>query len=178
MRKSILAIAIIFVLSLVFLLIPSSVFAQDDNSSTSNQGKTSDNTFIGYAMITIDEFGKVKLFNELYYKDLKETPGIPFFRYIFKKDSKNANPIQVKAYISDNTLTKYLLDYVINLDSDGVMILRAVFKYTSSGREVDYIEHYISGKLDRIEYYKDGKVYAVERFDESGTYGKQLVEKK
>ncbi|MFW5799181.1 MAG: hypothetical protein ACOCV8_00075 [Spirochaetota bacterium] len=183
------------IVSFVILLSPNLVLAQDDDREETDEDstgeengeeededddgedeRTDEGEFLGYANINIDDLGRVKLTNELYKSDLKDTPGIPIYRYIKNEEGE---VIQVKAYASDEYKSRYYLDYIINLDNDGVIILRAVFMYKYSERYVNFIEYYSTGKLEKIEFYnEEGKIYAIERYDESGTYTEFLGREK
>lgn len=143
----------------------------DDNDEDSETTEPEDNSIAGYTKLTIDEYGKVILSEEIYKKEILETPGIPIFVYIKDENGKN---IQVKAYEPNESFTLYQLAYIINLDMEGIIKKRATFKHEGYTRTVDYIEHYENGKLKRIEYFDDGLVYKIDRFDESGTYSEFL----
>lgn len=154
--KNIILLIILFLcVTFVYMCSPGQLYAQEGE-------------FVGYSLITVNELGKVDLSEPIYESDLEAIPGIPVYRYITNEEEVI---VQVKAYMYSKTDRKYILDYIINVDNDLIIILRAVFKYEYDERLIDFIEYYCAGKLERIEYFEDGtKIVAIERFDESGIY--------
>ncbi len=157
---------------------------EDGDTRRSEQGE-----LIGYSKITIDENGKVILTEEVYESTLLETPGIPIYTYIYTDETdeettddnssdaelESEKPIQIKAYKVNMSRNAYILDYVINVDSNTVIEERGVFKYINGKRYIDFLEFYVDGRLERIEYYdENGRLIAIERFDETGTYTRYL----
>ncbi len=153
---------------------------QDEDDTEDDERRTETGDLIGYSKITIEENGKVVLTEEVYESTLEETPGIPIYTYIYREpedpeDRAQEVPVQIKAYKVNPSRSAYILDYVINLDSNVVIKQRGVFKYQQNKRFLDYLEIYIDGRLERIEYYdENGRLIAIERFDETGRYSEYL----